>query len=475
MKLPRCVVLAGLIGLAGCEAFSDAPEESHQGGTAGFGVVPGVSAGRGSMQPVPPRAGSGATTGGEGMPMMPPCGPFGCGMCFECSPGCSDCGMGCMCFDAGAPVPLPWDPPFENVGDVGYQGSTEPFCSGMMQVVSLDVWSDARGVFALLSGIGSQPMGAEIDEDDAGVPSPPEDSAANPGGFTGRSEVQPRTELWWNDGRSWKPSLDELNRLGRYELTGAPGSALIIHGEPVAETSELGMLPRFPLCALGTIDGGGIDCMDLDPVTSVFVVGKERAAAILNASRLLLHDGERWRGDTAPIPFPVTEVWASDGEVLAAGRAGIVLWREGDGWRLEDPGTLAHITALWGTSRQDVWAGTSDGHVLHYDGTVWNEVAALGGASCDSALPIEGIWGAGGDVFVHSRTQLARIRGGEVESLANWSCSLTADPQGIAITGLWGNGPNEVFIAITDHVRPDSDRCGAAHVVYYDGESFHRM
>jgi hypothetical protein len=294
-------------------------------------------------------------------------------------------------------------------------------------------------------------------------------------GFGHPGQFNPRTELWWNDGKSWKPSVDALHRLAAYELTGVPGSTLMMHGEPIVGTPEQGMFPTFPLCALGMIDGSGLDCLDLDPVTSVFVVSPERAVAVMGGTRLLLYDGDRWRGDTAPVPFPVSEVWADQSSVLAAGRAGVVLWREGDGWRLEDPGTIAHITSLWGRARDDVWAGTSDGHVLRYDGVTWNEVAALGGVTCDEALPIEGIWGAGDDVYVHSPALLARIRGGEVETLANWTCAPTAAPGAMSITGLWGNGPTEIFIAIIDNLRASNSACGGAHVVYYDGETFHRM
>jgi hypothetical protein len=331
-------------------------------------------------------------------------------------------------------------------------------------------------VFAIVSGFGAGPIGADFGDEDAGVPPVPDDVGPNPmNGFIDRSQIQPRTELWWNDGSSWKVSVDEINQYGRFELTGAPSSVLMTNGEPAPEAMQFGLESGFRLCSLGMIDGAGIECLDLDPVSSLYVVGKRRAVAIMGGTRLLLYDGERWRGDTTAVPFPVTEVWADDSNVLALGRAGVVLWREGDGWRLEDPGTLAHITSVWGRSREDIWAGTSDGHVLHYDGVSWTDVAALGGETCDYAPAIMGIWAAGEQVYVHSSTQLARITDGEVETLANWSCSPNAAPHAMAITGLWGNGPNEVFVSVVDNVRSLNSACGAAHVVYYDGESFHRM
>jgi hypothetical protein len=473
VKIAGWTMVGALLVLPACSACDDpsSPIPHGPNTTSPGGFIPpprGTPAGR---------TGGGSGTGFAGMPVPgtagAPCGPFGCGMCFECAPGCSDCGFGCTCFDGGAPVALPWDPPFEPVGEVGYRDSTEPWCSAVMEVYSLDVFSDERGVFALVSGVGPSPMSTDHGDEDAGIPSPSE-GASNPMTGFPDSEFVARTELWWNDGRSWRVSVDEPNQFGRHELSGAPGSVLMVNAEPLDE-AQFGMKPGFRTCALGVVDGAGLECLDLDPVTNVFVAGSERAAAAMG-TRLLLYDGERWRGDTTPIPFPVTEVWADGANVLAAGRAGIVLWRETDGWRLEDPGTLSHITSLWGTSRQNIWAGTSDGHILRYDGATWSDVGAIGGVTCDHTPPIMGIWGAGDDVYLHSPTQLVRIRGGgEIETLANWSCSPNATPHGLEIAGLWGNGPDEIFIAVIDNTRSINSACGGAHVVYYDGEIFHRM
>ena len=41
--------------------------------------------------------------------------------------------------------------------------------------------------------------------------------------------------------------------------------------------------------------------------------------------------------------------------------------------------------------------------------------------------------------------------------------------------GLSGTSPNDIFIAMIDSARFNVDACGAAFIVYYDGETFHRM
>jgi hypothetical protein len=151
-------------------------------------------------------------------------------------------------------------------------------------------------------------------------------------------------------------------------------------------------------------------------------VGRRRGARVRDHgdTRLLAFDGERWRSNPALIPSPVSAVWGDHETVLVAGRVGTVFWLEQGSWRLEDPGTLEHFTSVWGRARNDVWAGTAQGNVLHYDGVSWTPIGKLGGVTCEATLPITGIWGSGDDVHFHSDAQLARWNGSKLQSIANW-------------------------------------------------------
>ena len=80
----------------------------------------------------------------------------GCAFCtcvFGCQTSCVDCndGRGCTCQGA---MPLPWTPPFDSVGDVGWRDSDQPFCTGIDGQFGVDVYSDARGVFVVVGGSG---------------------------------------------------------------------------------------------------------------------------------------------------------------------------------------------------------------------------------------------------------------------------------------------------------------------------------
>jgi hypothetical protein len=403
--------------------------------------------------------------GGQGVPVDP--NACTACVCSTCAGVCLDCGLGCGCSVDSPTWPLPWEPPFADLGEDGWRESESPLCAAMDSVVALELWSDARGVFALVSGDGytvekASSAGGSGLEDDAGA-------RAGDGYVLDRSARFARTKIWLNDGSSWTPWFDDQTVTGSFGLTGLSGSSLLLNLQAPAVANA-----TLRACAIGMVgEGGELDCLDLDPVSDVFAVDATLAYAIMGGTRLLAYDGARWRSDSALIPYPVSAVWGDAESVVAVGRAGTVLRLEQGAWSLDDPGTLEHFTSVWGTARDDVWAGTSAGNVYHFDGAVWDHAGKLGGLTCLRELPVSGIWGAGDAVYFYTPAQLARWNGSEIESLANWSCA-TSSGQTL-ITDVWGDGPDQVFIAIVDTLRFPTGLCGPAYVVHYDGASFHRM
>jgi hypothetical protein len=290
------------------------------------------------------------------------------------------------------------------------------------------------------------------------------------GGFSFES-YGPRTEVWFNDGSGWRVDLDDTSRASLFNLTGVPNGPVFLNELITPFDMGFGLHP----CALGSLQAGRLDCLDVDPVQNVYVAGSHLAYAIMGGTRLLQYDGDRWRSNPAVLPYATNAVWGDADSLVAVGRAGTVLWLDQGVWTLEDPGTLSSLTAVWGTSRSDVWAGTGQGAILHYDGASWTQVGQLGGVTCDYRPPINTIWGSDGVVYFASDTHLARWNGSELETLANWSCSPSALMGALRITGLWGHAEDEVFLSILDNTRFSGDGCGQSFVVHYDGESFHRM
>jgi hypothetical protein len=429
------------------------------GGTGSGGTGTGGWPGFGGTGGTP---GFGGSSGFMGTPLCTAC------MCANCS-NCINCGTGCFCQDTqmgDPPAPLPWDPPFSSLGDVGYMDSTTPLCSGINTVAGFGVWSDSRGVYALISGSGTSQV-AVMPEGDGGV------DIGDMGPQAGQNLT--RTQLWQNDGSSWALRMDEVDLASTLELSGIPGGPLIVNDPSNFEILSMkGIAPSIRKCALGTFASGELACQDVDPVQDVVVVDDQLAYAVMGGTRLLSFDGKTWHGNTNLLPYPATALWADHDDLIAVGRAGTVLWYAQGMWTLEDPGTLESFTSVWGTSRSDVYAGTSSGAVLHYDGSKWKQIAKLGGTSCKTQLPVTGIWGVGSTVFFHSDAQFARWNGTKLESLGNWTCSPSVNGL-ISITNMWGNSATEVFLSIIDPSRSFSDLCGGEFVVRFDGKKFHRM
>ncbi len=110
--------------------------------------------------------------------------------------------------------------------------------------------------------------------------------------------------------------------------------------------------------------------------------------------------------------------------------------------------TLYALTAVWGSSKDDVWAVGSGGTIIHYDGTAWKRTPID-----DTTMnTLRGVWGSGpNDVWAVSRTDAIFHSTGYVNGTATW----TLEPgPGKALTGgqqtasaVWGSGPDDVRIA----------------------------
>lgn len=401
-------------------------------------------------------------------PVPPP--PPG-SMCFSCGPGCQDCGFGCECT---FPDSNEWVPPFDNVGEPGFRNSTEPLCADGITLFGVDVWSDARGVFALVSSDNVSVNTGLPDtdfEEDAGVTAHPQ---ATQFGMTAVSNTA-LTQIWINDGNGWKLGLNAFNAATHYGLRGLPGGWLGLHDQGQAEGFDPNMIsqPALTECTLGMFhQGDRLECQDVDLVADLIVVQGNLAHALVDETRLLTYDGEHWTATTPLMPFPASRLWADTTRVLALGPLGTAMWLEGDTWTVQETGMVEHFTAVWGNAADDIWAGTAQGNLFHYDGTRWTKRGELSGVTCDNRQPVEEIWGSGDQVYFITRTSFARWNGTQLESLANWSCSLGLSSR--SITGMWGNAADEVFLSLTEPFRM-FDRCASAFIVRFDGSEFHRM
>jgi hypothetical protein len=466
--------LAGTAGATGSGAAGIAAGVAGAGITGGFGAVSGAGAIGGSWWGGTGGIGTGGVgfprTGGSGgssndircdiystcwYPDGQVCDQYG----FCCTPdGSERCCEGDLCKPAPMwntpPVPAtddePWLPPLpaEDLGAPGWRSSTEIFCTERLgNTYAHSVWSDSRGVYvaAINDGYNMTNCPACLDQ-----------------------------SIYFNDGTGWtmvpgssSTDDDNLYASGQLTLTGFDNGPLMLYGYGAYD-----VLTGQP-CSLMLIDGDSRQCEPVDGISDVHVVSSTLAYGVMNGT-LIKYDGERWGPvpAAAPTQNALHAVWANDTSIMATGQQPGTIYSLRNGtWFIEDTRTLDYFSAIWGFAANDVWAGTAQGSLYHYDGTTWTEIEWPGG-TCNAGSEIIGMWGSGGIVYFHTPTSIGRWNGTQAETIAEWSCDSSS--VNATITSIWGNSATEVFFSVVDHSYP-TNSCGSTFVMYYDGTLFHPM
>lgn len=114
-------------------------------------------------------------------------------------------------------------------------------------------------------------------------------------------------------------------------------------------------------------------------------------------------------------------------------------------WCLVPTGVSAAdtLTALWGTSKSDVWAVGSGGTIIHYDGNGWKATPT------ELQNTFHAIWGSGpNDVWAASSTGVLLHGTGFVNGTASWTNVPTSVAVGaqVVVRAVWGSSPDDVRI-----------------------------
>jgi hypothetical protein len=132
----------------------------------------------------------------------------------------------------------------------------------------------------------------------------------------------------------------------------------------------------------------------------VFAVGYRHSEGMIYH-----YDGKSWSPmniEADMVKFKILSgVWGSSGtDVFAVSwldeeySEGSILHYDGVSWTPMDTGIIHDLFCIWGSSKQDVYAGGRGGTILHYDGTAWSHMESR------SESMIRGIWGSSeNDVF----------------------------------------------------------------------------
>lgn len=452
------VALATLLFLAGCtcadshqrenasneggDSGSDSPLDngSSTGSGSGGSAADGPDDGFGGSEQGDAYCGNAIIDGDEecdtdNLPITS-CAELGLGQgLLSCDPSfclydISACGTegGETATDSGAPPATPgfWKPPVEDPyrinwpDEIGWKDSDEALCSGHQGfLASVSIWSDPRGVFALVKS-------AEIAD-----------------------------TIVHNDGTGWRELFSSSSFPPYVGLTGFSQGPLVIFGDFT--------------CGVQLLEDGAVTCSaGVTFVRGVFVVNEALAYGVYE-NRVIHYDGVNWTQLGQPLDtaeeFTWRALWANEQTVVIVEQQNVFFYDpDAAGFYRPQGIPAAQYRSVWGFAGDDIWIGTSGGELLHFDGSQWRVVAAVDRS-------IRGLWGDSGELFLHTGNSFARLEGDRIQILTKWSDDAVDN---VYITRLWGNSATEVFLSILD-TTAQSSSCGSAYVVWYDGRDFRRF
>ncbi len=134
---------------------------------------------------------------------------------------------------------------------------------------------------------------------------------------------------------------------------------------------------------------------------------------------------------------PLYSIWGSSGnDVFAAGGGGVLLHFNGSVWANLASGTANNLSGVWGSSGSDVFAAGSDGILLHFSGRAWNSWSSM---ASGTAKNLSSVWGSSGsDVFaVGDGGSILHYDGKAWSAMNSGTMNL--------LSGVWGNSGTDIF------------------------------
>ena len=258
-----------------------------------------------------------------------------------------------------------------------------------------------------------------------------------------------------NDGTGWEiwhELPNEPGSGGAHRLSGVAGGPLFLWPGG---------------CPIQRIDGrGAVSCAyDESAVSAAFFVSERLAYVALDSPRALARLEDGARTDLAAIDptWDIRAIWGNEHDLLVLLSDGVLRAEGGEMTRI--PGApAAEYVAMFATGADDVWLGTWDGRLVHFDGASWSVI--------DTVLEggITGLWGDGATVYFATARGFGRYDAGRgVEIVFEHAA---AGPIIGSITGHAGRG--EVYLGLAE---PSFDRyeCGPVMLIVYDGERLRRF
>jgi hypothetical protein len=264
-----------------------------------------------------------------------------------------------------------------------------------------------------------------------GLPVPPDHIIGLAGSNASDVFTATRTgQVYWYDGFGWSELISH-DAPGLLDAMWGPAS-VAVHATGLTTVGDTAFVGRFVGQHWTTpyrITGERFHAIHGTSATNLWAVGT-----------IVVHNaGSAWN-EISYGGAVARAVWAANGDTAFVGdMAGAIHIIDTATTTIRQPSGVA-ITALFGFSPDDVYAGTATGAVLHWDGDQWSPATQVGTG------PIRSIWGhVPGELWVVGDA-FGRLSAGDWSTLS--------DDQALAanIVGLWGTSMQDVW-AVTDSLR----------------------
>jgi len=215
----------------------------------------------------------------------------------------------------------------------------------------------------------------------------------------------------------------------------------------------------------------------------VFAVGDgywDEGNQVHCGATILHYDGSTWSPMNNGAMTALTRIWGSGPKNVFAlswlwwddaneTYYGTILHYDGSAWSEMENIPRLEFTDIWGSGPNDVYAVGWHGDylheidqgvhahpvLLHYDGSQWAD------ATVPSEAHLRNIWGSGPNDVYFVGTEWSydpnlfpsEIRKDQILHYdgSSWSISWESDPERTDLGGMWGSGPNDVYVVGTYH------------------------
>jgi len=221
-------------------------------------------------------------------------------------------------------------------------------------------------------------------------------------------------------------------------------------------------------CGVALLSQGAIICSAPTRVDQIAVVSQALSFALAEGGQVIRFSDNYWmrvgaRLDTGAMPqVPHGSIWGTQKRLFVTTVSGSL-------YRFESPAGANPVgqpenapvmtySALFGFSENDVWAGTTDGALVHFDGNRWDPTTIV--PNCGGG--VQALWGSNGILYAISDNVLVRVIQRKAEVLSREECD------GPKWVSLWGDSPQEVYLVQND-TSLENGACGSTRLFWFNG------